>query len=781
MNRAFWVVPCATIACVLPALPAQGAVPEWTQEAIARLGMEGLAELPEKGLADCSREELAKVVAGAAGQMEEAAPVAEDYGRISRAIIMDEVQLKMAKEQEESAFEKYGRALRRAKESSERLTRYSAKSSDGKEAMRPLKELAETNHLDYQYAMRDYLQAKTRTLWRQEILASDRERQREILESIPVSARDVARLQQEFALASPAPAAGVPQQKTAGEEETKLLARCNSLAGKARRSQELLTRRSLQGLNRLEVMGVLQEKMEADQEAYQLASQDYAKAKARAAWLRASTGKAPEEEPLPKGTAEAAGPKESTDSIRDIMATGAQLRRDLQSRLSGSGYMDGSALAEYQQQDKADWDAARAGAEKALARYRETQGRAKESLGAMMRTSPKDPSLPLLWSRADTDQKEYQAAAREYALARMGMEWSGYAAGQGLPPGEKERFPETSAVMEESSRMRALYLANHYSPAYMDDEAAVEELFSSQPVKDVPGRKFKLEGEVRLDSGHSTGEEGIGSRTRLRVRLFPDYNLDNNWHARGMVEYERTLAGRKGSEDGKLRLDRYYLEGDIGAVHTRIGAFGTNMAEGNIYDSKIKGVHLEAGSPVRYTVEAGTINNDSRAYSAVASYPGDGYLAQGGYYYFDDIHGASRQIYMANFHKPLGAFDFGAMLLYGRDAKAGNGMGYVFSLAHGASENWRPGSFSYWLKYYHQPSATYVSHTMNGMADLMSCDAHPSRGGFRGIGIGGNYTINSNLYLAMEYYYLRDLATGVPSSTIWGALTGYFQNFRYDE
>lgn len=150
-------------------------------------------------------------------------------------------------------------------------------------------------------------------------------------------------------------------------------------------------------------------------------------------------------------------------------------------------------------------------------------------------------------------------------------------------------------------------------------------------------------------------------------------------------------------------------------------------------------------------------------------------------YRFDKIGNATRNIYMLNYRKPIGAFDFGAMLLHGRDHAAGNGTGYVFSLAKVGGGAWRPGSFSYWMKYYYQPSATYVSHTMSGAADYMSFDASgrgAKRGGFRGWGTGLSYTLKKDLIFSLEYYDLSDLTTGRRSRTVWGALTRYFKNYE---
>ena len=187
------------------------------------------------------------------------------------------------------------------------------------------------------------------------------------------------------------------------------------------------------------------------------------------------------------------------------------------------------------------------------------------------------------------------------------------------------------------------------------------------------------------------------------------------------------------------------------------------------------------GVPITYTAEYGKIERAKKVVGLTASYDAKTYKAEAGMYRFDRIGNAARNIYMLNYRKPLGVFDFGAMLLHGRDHAAGNGTGYVFTLEQSGAGAWRPGSSSYWLKYYHQPSATYVSHTMNGPADYMSFDVSGSgaaRGGFRGWGTGWSYTVKKDLVFALEYYDLHDLTTGHRSRMLWGSLTGYFKNYE---
>ena len=402
-----------------------------------------------------------------------------------------------------------------------------------------------------------------------------------------------------------------------------------------------------------------------------------------------------------------------------------------------------------------------------------------------------------LQARAEAARTQLTSAARDYALTQMRREKRELAyeklkerqsslltrlTAADSPNGREDVPLVRPQVMDAATRLRAEFIENLAASGYTDRENAEQQLYAPVLLPDVPEKRLKIDGQVRLDTRHSTGKESSKDRTRIRARIYPDYNIDGNWHAVGMIEAEKTIAGDGGDKDGQLKFDRWYLMGRSGVTDVMVGQYGSTMAEGNVYDSKFRGIRLSAGVPITYTFEHGKIDRARKVTGLTASYQTAVDTTEAGVYRFDKIGSAVRTIYMGNYRRPLGIFDFGAMVLHGRDHAAGNGTGYVFTLERPGAGAWRPGSYSYWLKYYRQPSATYVSHTMNGMADYMNYDASgsgPLRGGFRGWGAGWSYTVKKDLLFSLEYYDLQDLTTRERSRTIWGALTGYFKN--YDE
>lgn len=402
-----------------------------------------------------------------------------------------------------------------------------------------------------------------------------------------------------------------------------------------------------------------------------------------------------------------------------------------------------------------------------------------------------------LQERATAASRRLQFSARDYALAKTRRQkrelalakvrerqqmiftsLTGEGGGDSSISAEPLVDPQVLAL---AARLRSAFIEDLAETGYTDRENAEEQLYASVLLPEAKVPRVKVDAEVRIDASRSAGLERGDSRSRMRARIYPDYDIDGNWHAAGMVEYEKRLTGGGGDKDGRLKLDRYYLTGKLGAVQTTLGVFGATMAEGNIYDSKFRGVRFSTGAPMTYAAEYGRIDRARTVANLTASYDAKTYKAEAGMYRFDKIGNATRNIYMLNYRKPIGAFDFGAMLLHGRDHAAGNGTGYVFSLERGGASAWRPGSSSYFLKYYRQPSSTYVSHTMNGAADYMSYDAAlrgPVRGGFRGWGVGWSYTVKKDLNFSIEYFHLWDLQTHERSRTLWGALTGYFKNYE---
>lgn len=326
----------------------------------------------------------------------------------------------------------------------------------------------------------------------------------------------------------------------------------------------------------------------------------------------------------------------------------------------------------------------------------------------------------------------------------------------------------TSDDWERLARRRVEYADELSAIGYFDRESSYMQASTEVKAPKPPEKRFKIDGEARVDYGAHSGYKSISDRSRARVRIYGNYNIDDNWHFISMLENEKILSGK--GEDSWMDIDRWYLTGKVGSTQVDAGAFGSFLAEGNIYDSRFTGVRVSGKEPFSYMAEAGTIKQAGFAAAAEASTTHDIYTLGAGLYRFDLKDRGERNIYMLNVHRPLGGlFDLGLMGLLGEDESRSE-KGYVVSLTRGKENTWQRGNTYYFLKYYHQPYTTYVLHTMNGLADYMD--------GFEGIGAGIHYTVKPNWLLQAEYYNLKDLEAGGRNHTFWLALSYYFSNYN---
>lgn len=326
----------------------------------------------------------------------------------------------------------------------------------------------------------------------------------------------------------------------------------------------------------------------------------------------------------------------------------------------------------------------------------------------------------------------------------------------------------TADDWERLARRRVEYADELSAIGYFDRESSYMQASTEVKAPKISDKRFKIDGEARVDYGAHSGYKSIGDRSHARLRIYGDYNIDDNWHFISMLENEKIASGQ--GEDSWMDIDRWYLTGKVGSTQVDAGAFGSFLAEGNIYDSRFTGVRVSGKEPFSYMAEAGTIKHAGFAAAAEASTTHDIYTLGAGLYRFDLEDRGKRNIYMLNVHRPLGGlYDLGLMGLLGEDESRSE-KGYVVSLTRGKEKTWERGNTYYFLKYYHQPYTTYVLHTMNGLADYMD--------GFEGIGAGIHYTVKSDWLLQAEYYNLKDLEEGGRNHTFWLALSYYFSNYN---
>lgn len=278
-------------------------------------------------------------------------------------------------------------------------------------------------------------------------------------------------------------------------------------------------------------------------------------------------------------------------------------------------------------------------------------------------------------------------------------------------------------------------------------------------------RELKLGGELRYNYVDHDGDNPFNFHdSRLRLRVYAEQPLDDNWVLYGMGE-----ANKSWFQDIKhFSLERLYLSGKYKDAQITAGRFGEFLADGNIYDGHFDGIIVEGGSKVKLRGDVGRLRSDEKVALAVASYSEPRYDAEAGVYHFDKLKGYdSTTIASLGGMYYIGEFGLGAMYLYsGTNGVDGSNNGYIITVKYGRNRSWVPGTYEIFAKYYNQADSTYVGHTMVGLADYMH--------GFKGFGAGLYYTLAENVIYGIEYYDLQEKSSGRKGRTLWNHVSVFF-------
>ncbi len=289
----------------------------------------------------------------------------------------------------------------------------------------------------------------------------------------------------------------------------------------------------------------------------------------------------------------------------------------------------------------------------------------------------------------------------------------------------------------------------------------------------------------------------------LRSRIWINGMINDDWTYTGMLENTQDLSDNAGNEDTKFQ--RAYVDGKLGGMAVRAGRYNLVIADGNIYDTRADGLELSYGNNVKVkgfvgkatdditvvpymniqrmpeekTLFTGDITNGGKYWGlAVEGELAKGLKATAGYTQFKDMGtgfveslNASSDFYgktdidngiwHAGLSYDIGHFNLSAMYLKGdlsadkfnvmADGEINKDIdryldddGYVIGLAYKGAKAEDAGSWGAWAKYYDQGAQTYVAHTTDANTFGMT--------GFKGFGVGANYTIAKNIVANVAYY-----------------------------
>ena len=304
----------------------------------------------------------------------------------------------------------------------------------------------------------------------------------------------------------------------------------------------------------------------------------------------------------------------------------------------------------------------------------------------------------------------------------------------------------------------------------------------------------------REDSDANRYSEVWGNKSNhvadIRSRIWINGMINDDWTYTGMLQNVQNLNNNTGDENTSFQ--RAYVDGKLGGMAVRAGRYNLVIADGNIYDTRADGLELSYGNKLKLKGFAGKATDDItvlpymeiRENETLAAditnggkYWGlavEGELAKGlkataGYTQFKDMgtgfveaHGGDfgktdidNGIWHAGLSYDMGHFNLSAMYLKGdlsadklNDMQNGeinkaidqylDDDGFVIGLAYKGAKAEDAGSWGAWAKYYDQGAQTYVAHTTDANTFGMT--------GFKGFGVGANYTLAKNIVANVAYY-----------------------------
>ena len=307
----------------------------------------------------------------------------------------------------------------------------------------------------------------------------------------------------------------------------------------------------------------------------------------------------------------------------------------------------------------------------------------------------------------------------------------------------------------------------------------------------------KVTGELRYKYMSKQGDANVDKdgnhnsfENDLRSRIWVTGQINDDWSYTGMIENTQDFYGEsanKGDEDTSFQ--RAYVEGKIGGLNVTAGRYNAFFANGNIYDARVDGAEVSYGDKVKVTGFAGK-GTDAAGTDAESNgtYAGGELSANfnklnvaAGYVNFTDIKATSAQhetdlddaIWYVGADYNFGDVTLSGMYLKGDASENGedvtdvNTDGWTAGLAYKGADASDAGSWGLFANYYDLGGMTYIAHTTD--ANTFDND------GFKGYGVGANYTFAKNIVGTVAYYDTENkLNSKVDDQRVWADVTFTF-------
>ena len=294
----------------------------------------------------------------------------------------------------------------------------------------------------------------------------------------------------------------------------------------------------------------------------------------------------------------------------------------------------------------------------------------------------------------------------------------------------------------------------------------------------------KVTGELRYKYMSKKGDanENATFENDLRSRIWVTGQINDDWSYTGMIENTQDFYGESANKgDEYTSFARAYVEGKIGGLNVTAGRYNAFLANGNIYDDKVDGAEVSYGDKVKVTGFAGKateVDGGNYAGGELAGAFGDLNLAAG-YVNYKDLNkddigkGLDNAIWYVGADYTMGDVNLSGMYLKGDmsyndvDEKVLDDDGWTVGLAYKGAEATEVGSWGLFANYYDLGGQTYIAHT----TDANTFDGD----GFKGYGVGANYTFAKNIVGTVAYYDTENkLNSKVDDQRVWADLTFTF-------
>ena len=283
---------------------------------------------------------------------------------------------------------------------------------------------------------------------------------------------------------------------------------------------------------------------------------------------------------------------------------------------------------------------------------------------------------------------------------------------------------------------------------------------------------MKSDANHRDDKNHSPKSY----ENDLRSRIWINGQINDDWSYTGMIENTQDFDDNAGNE--KTEFNRAYVEGKIGGLAVTAGRYNAFFANGNIYDDLVDGAEVSYGDKVKVTGFAGKateVDGGNYAGGELAGSFGDLNAAAGYVNYKDlgDVEDADNAIWYVGADYTMGDVNLSAMYLKGDkslngvDEKVLDDDGWTVGLTYKGAEASEAGSWGLFANYYDLGGQTYIAHT----TDANTFDNE----GFKGYGVGANYTFAKNIVGTVAYYDTESkLDSKTDDQRVWTDVTFTF-------